>query len=447
VEIKVDLSRLPEVTNRIYYPLFSDTSRYQVLVGGAGSGKSYYAAMAKLVRCVQRPKNRTLVVRKVATTLRNSVWRLLKDELTRMGWWKTLVTGHESEMRMRFLNGSEIICVGLDDVEKLKSIQGITDIWIEEATELVMDDFVQLDLRLRGQEQMQIILTFNPISAVHWLRNMFFEQPCVRVGGPGNRYRYYQFATGNIVVQAITLKTTYHDNRFLDPMYKAVIERLKTMNPDLYKVYGLGEWGELKGLIYPDITIVPVEQWPTLEWFDEIIYGLDFGFNNPTALVQVGIKDGAVWERLVLYRSGLTLRQLKELLPEVIGASPYGDPKSVPIYADSSEPGMIQEIYEDGWNIQPAAKGQGSVYAGLMFCKGLRVHVCSDSEDLIKEYRSYMWAQDREGNQLDQPVKFKDHAMDAKRYAEYTHLGMRGEEAFVGVPGLDVHDRGFVGAL
>lgn len=431
----VDLSRLPEVINDTFYPLFWDKSRYQVLVGGAGSGKSHYAAMNKIARCVQHPNNRTLVIRKVGTTLRNSVWQLLKDKLIEMGWWGKIAFGNETEMRIRFLNGSSIICAGLDDVEKMKSIEAITDIWIEETTELVEDDFIQLDIRLRGKPNVQILATFNPISYMHWLKTMFFDTEPIRKSGPDDRYHHHSFEFEGIAVDALTFQTTYLDNRFIDPVYKAILEHLRTKNHALWLVYAKGEWAELEGLIYPDAKVVTAAQWPALEWFDEIIYGLDFGFNHKMALIQVGIKDGETWEKSMLHESGVTLRKLRGKLPDLLECSKYEEQRNLIIYADSADPGSIEEIAEDGWNIFPCVKGQGSVYAGLIFCKGLTTNVCEASEELVKEYRSYMWAKDRLGNTLDEPVKFRDDGMDAVRYAKYTHMCVGQEESFVGTGG------------
>lgn len=172
--IKIDLTALPELTNDIYYPLYKDTSRYLVLYGGAGSGKSVFAAQKILVRMLTEQPHRFLVARKVARTLRFSVFSLFQDMIAQ--WELTpLFKVNKSDMTITCINGNQILFAGLDDPEKLKSIAGITGIWIEEASELEQKDFQQLDLRLRGPTKYykQIILTFNPISALHWLKKVF----------------------------------------------------------------------------------------------------------------------------------------------------------------------------------------------------------------------------------------------------------------------------------
>ena len=195
--IRIDLTALCELTNEVYYPLYRDKRRYLVLYGGAGSGKSVFAAQKILVRMLTEQPHRFLVVRKVARTLRFSVFSLFQDMIAQ--WNLTpLFKINKSDMTITCINGNQIIFAGLDDVEKLKSIAGVTGIWIEEASELEERDFHQLDLRLRGptKHYKQIILTFNPISALHWLKKVFFD-----------------FKKENATV----VKSIYKDNKFIDP--------------------------------------------------------------------------------------------------------------------------------------------------------------------------------------------------------------------------------------
>ena len=151
--------------NDVYYDLLDDNNRYLILYGGSGSGKSIFAVQKILIRCLQVPESRILVVRKIANTLQNSVFKAFADLISQYNL-AGLVKANKTNLSYHFNNGSEILTTGLDDVEKLKSIQGITSIWIEEATELEKSDFDQLDLRLRGETKgyKQFIITFNPID-------------------------------------------------------------------------------------------------------------------------------------------------------------------------------------------------------------------------------------------------------------------------------------------
>lgn len=209
--------------NDCYIPYLSNTKRYLHLWGGSGSGKSVFAAQKVLIRLKTEKPHRILCIRKVANTLRSSVYQLLRDTIDDMGL-NGEFTINKSEMRFIHQSGNEILLAGLDDVEKLKSIAGITSIWIEEATELLESDFDQLDLRLRGEtaNYKQIMFTYNPISERHWLKARFHDKP---------------------IDEFDCLRTTFVDNHFIDSDYKKVLENKAMSDPNLYKIYFKGEWG------------------------------------------------------------------------------------------------------------------------------------------------------------------------------------------------------------
>lgn len=218
-------TELKASSNETFLPLFFDRHRYLVVMGGGGSGKSIFAGRKVLERCATEPGHRWLVCRKVARTLRESCFRQLAGQAKEF-YGAEVAKIYTGDMRITFVNGSEILFAGLDDVEKLKSIYNITGIWVEEASELLEGDFSQLDIRLRGETAYykQIILTFNPISILHWLKRRFFDRADERVK---------------------THRSTYRDNRFLDEEARAVLEAFKDSDPYYYAVYCLGEWGVL----------------------------------------------------------------------------------------------------------------------------------------------------------------------------------------------------------
>ena len=221
---------LLDTNNDTFIPLFYDQSRYQVLVGGGGGGKSIYAGRKVLERITSEKGHRWLVVRKVAKTIKQSCFQQLKGQITEHYTYSDFKI-NESDMVMTHKNGSQILFAGLDDVEKLKSIFGITGIWIEEGSELDERDFNQLDIRLRGKTPFykQIIITFNPISINHWLKKRFFDSK---------------------MKNAITHHSIYKDNRFLDEEAKEVLEAYKDSDPYYYDVYCLGQWGVLGSTIF-----------------------------------------------------------------------------------------------------------------------------------------------------------------------------------------------------
>lgn len=207
----------------VFAPLLFCRRRYLVLKGGGGSGKSYFAARKVLWRCMSEDGHRMLVVRKVGKDLRDSCFALLLSEAEEY-YPGTELRVNRTNMSISFPNGSEILCRGLDNVERLKSITHITGIWIEEATELSERDFSQLDIRLRDRTETykQIIITFNPISATHWLKRRFFDEPEADVK---------------------LSETTYRENIYLPPESAAVLEHFRLTDEYYYSVYCLGEWG------------------------------------------------------------------------------------------------------------------------------------------------------------------------------------------------------------
>lgn len=291
-------------------------------------------------------------------------------------------------------NGNNMVAFGLDNREKIKSIQEPSDVWCEEMTEFEQEDITQLLLRLRTKKAKynQLVGSFNPISTEHWI---------------------YDSLVVKKQMGAVMIKSTYHDNKFLPPEYTQYLESLKESDPNYYKIYCLGEWGgQIKGLIYPTWNLST-----HAPQFADTIYGLDFGFNHPTALIKVGLVEKHIYAQQKLYKSGLTIDDLiKELHTLDIGKAP--------IYADNARPEAIEQIFRAGFNIKPADKGKDSVVTGISTVRSCTINIMDDSPDLIKEIRNYRWSEDKNGNSVEgKPVKFLDDAMDAMRYAIHTHIG------------------------
>ena len=217
---------LKATNNDKFLPLFFDEHRYLVLKGGGGSGKSIFAGRKVLERATSEPGHRILVCRKVAKTIRRSCFEQLKAQAEQYypDDIAFIPRGENSDMYIKFKNGSIIFFAGLDDVEKLKSIFDLTMIWIEEASELEEGDFNQLDIRLRTDTvyYLQMIITFNPISITHWLKKRFFDKPDKR---------------------ATVHESTYKDNRFLTKEAIETLEAFKERDEYYYMVYCLGQWG------------------------------------------------------------------------------------------------------------------------------------------------------------------------------------------------------------
>jgi phage terminase large subunit len=231
---KIDFSNLPLVINKKFYPLLFNESRHMVLMGGGGSGKSKFSAQKIIYRMITEKNHRFMVVRKVGDTLRDSVFADLKKVIRDWGFENLfhIPEGRNSEIYIKCkINGNEILFYGLDKVEKRKSIEGITGIWIEEASELLVADFRQLNIRMRGKAAYnQMIISFNPIDINHWLKKEFFD---------------------HTPPDATTSHSTYKDNPFLDEGTIKELESFKVTDPYYYNVYCLGLWGVMGKTIFP----------------------------------------------------------------------------------------------------------------------------------------------------------------------------------------------------
>jgi len=232
--MELDLNNLEAVTNSSFYPLYKCKDRYLVLWGGAGSGKSYFAAEKILVRCLfglaNGIKHKFLCLRKTQPAARKSIFALFQEYISEWGL-SSIVKPNRSTMEFTFPNGSQILCGGLDDPEKLKSIQGVTSVWLEEATEINAEDFTQVDLRLRGQtpSYKQIIISFNPVSETSWVKKRFFDRfkatNIIDPELPGTDRRKTVVKVGGKTLEVYTTlhHSTYKDNRFIDNQYIAIL--------------------------------------------------------------------------------------------------------------------------------------------------------------------------------------------------------------------------------
>jgi len=397
---------LNQYLNPNHVELFQSTDPELVVYGGAGAGKSFSIADKLLCQSIwQSDKSiKILVIRKTFPSLRNTALDILQK---RAELFKMPFRLNKSEWTARCHN-LKFIFLGLnnkEDYNKLKSMTDVDYIWINEATEVREDDYDECLRRLRGgeAEYEQIITDFNPVGKTSWVYHRFFEK---NIGNP-KKLRY-----------------TVYDNHpdFLrsekGQRYIAKLKATKEYDPNLYKIYFLGEWGELEGVIFDwDIVQLPTKD---LAWYDEIFYGGDFGYSvDPAALVRIYRKADEFWVEEILYETGLTNIQLAKRMKRL------GITGKDVTYWDSAEPKSIQELYDHGINAKPAAKGPDSVRAGIDFLKSLKIHIVDGSENISKEQKSYVWKKDKDGNSLNVPIEYNDHAMSAIRYAIFTHCRAR----------------------
>lgn len=376
----------------------NQTAKESILVnrGGAGSSKSYSLSQLMLYKFFNENQKKILVLRKTLPSLRISTLPVMKDQLQMYSLWDKVT---EEKVHLNwYYNGALIHFQGLDDAEKIKSSDW-NYIWIEEATEFTWEEYQTIKLRLRAESKdgiaNQMFLSFNPIDERHWIKEKLVEDPTQD--------------TKEIV-------SSYRDNPFLPAEYIKDLENLQFQDISFYNVYTLGQWGKLENLIY--------KNWDTCSWWpdksavDHVFYGLDFGFNDPSALIECRVKGKDCWEKEHLYHTKLTNSDLIQKLQMLI---PEEKRRAHVIYADSAEPDRIKEIKEAGFRIKPAIK---RVEDGIDIVKRYSVHILEDSLNLIKEKRAYSWKKDRNGNVTDEPIGIWDHLMSAERYA--IHSGLKG---------------------
>ena len=263
--------------NKSYQNFWADTSRWVVAYGGAGSAKSWTTGQKKLVRLLSESNHKFLICRKVANTLKKSVFQLFKDLISELPLdIQKNFKVNKSELTIEYLPiNSMILCVGLDDIEKLKSIQGITGIWVEEASECDEGDINELNRRLRGKTKYykQIILTFNPISHLHWIKARFFD---------------------SINSKASIYKTTYKDNVFIDDEYIQELEDMKNYDIQQYNIYALGDWGVLNtNRVYHKYLFDKHISNLTINDFSVLHAGIDFNIGG-CVVVLFGIRGDTV---------------------------------------------------------------------------------------------------------------------------------------------------------
>lgn len=381
----------PKIFNDWIFKIINDYShRIEVYMGGAGSGKSYGATQKVLLKALKY-KRTVLVIRKIQRTIKHSIWSLMLTHLRNSGYYDQCRI-NRSDFEIELPNGSIFIFKGLDDEEKIKSIDGITDIVIEEATELTEDEFTQLNLRLRALVDFpQIYLMFNPINKKNWVYGYFFCEP-----KPLN---------------ALVLKTTYKDNKFLSAEYVSELERLKERNPAYYRIYTLGEFATLDKLVFPTYTtkIISDEEVKGLaRWI-----GLDFGYiNDPSALVwgNIDLINKKIYVRGEYVRKGMKNDEIAETM---IDLAIHKD-KS---YGDCAERKSIDEIKDKGVNIEPTEKGKGSIIHGIQWIQQFELIVDERCFKVIEELDNYTWKKDKKtGEYINEPVDTFNHTLDAIRY-------------------------------
>lgn len=378
------------IMNPFYRRAFMTDKRYIICKGGAGAGKSF-AATQDIIRAGSKEKLRILISRKIARTIKQSVFTFTKKILTDIGL-TPYYHDNKTDLTFIFPNGTEIISCGMDDPDKLKSIFDIDIVLADEFTDYTEADFEEFDRRLRGghREIKKFIGLFNPVSDRHWIKSRFFDK---------------------LDDDTKLLNVTYKENLALqdrDPEYIKKLERYKETDEYYYKVFTLGEWGSIDNdLIFTNCVVHDFE--PDLT--QQIRQGLDFGFNHAMAFMRSYIKDGELYIFDERYEVEKTIDQFLKFIPE--------DWKNYTTIADSSRPDNIETVRRAGFRVYGAQKGPGSVMPGIDYMKSFpKIHIHrKNCPGISREKDLYKFRRVKGDILRDEPVKENDDAWDAVRYS------------------------------
>lgn len=362
--------------------LLDSKSRVTQHIGGTRSGKSYGILQFLIAKGLESKQTIT-IVRKTIPSLKRTLIKDFTDILKGLNLWKE--DAFNISDRVYHLGESTIQFINSDDPEKLRGLK--SDIlFIDEASEIDEESYFQLSIRTTGK----IILAYNPtVSPYHWLRQM---QDCER------------------------FVTTYLDNPYLPEEMIKSIEELQFTNEKKYKIYGKGEFSENDKAIFQFDIIDDTDG-------EFLAFGFDFGYSNdPNSLVAIYKKNDELHLEELLYETKLVTTDIIDKLKKL------DIDKSHEIWADSSEPRLIEEIYRSGFNIKPVVKGPDSIRFGISVMQNYKIKVLKNSQNLINELYGYEYITDKYGYTTDKPQDFNNHAIDAARYAVMMTLSQKAQK-------------------
>jgi phage terminase large subunit len=363
-------------SNIVFEHLNSLSKKILVEQGGTRSGKTYNILLWLIFNYCNNNTSKTITIcRKTFPAVRGTVMRDFFEILKEYDLYFEEL--HSKSTNEYYINGNRVEFISLDQPQKIRGRK--RDIlFINECNELNFEDFQQLIFRTTDN----IILDFNPSDEFHWIYDKVLTRGDVE---------FYQ--------------TSYKDNPFLAKSLVEEIERLKDTDENYWRVYGLGERGQSRSLVYSFKTVKDIPATAKL-----LGRGLDFGFSNDsTAVVETYVEGNNMYVRELLYRTGMTNQDIARELERI------GLDRRDEIWADSAEPKSIEEIYRMGWNIKKTFKG--AINIGIDMVRRHNLYVTEDSVNTIKELRNYKYVEDKNGNLTNKPIDLFNHSLDALRYS------------------------------
>ena len=354
-------------------------TRTTIHYGGTRSGKSYALLQWVIVKCLEGRED-VVIVRKTIPSLKRTIVKDMEDIMQSLGLWNSN-DFNQTDRIYSFYTGSTISFISTDNPEKLRGLKS-SILWLEEANEIDEESWFQLRIRCTGP----IILSLNPtISPHHWIR------------GIDDATQYF---------------TTFKNNPYLEKEVVSAIKALERTNPKAWRTYGLGEFVQNDKAVF---TFNVVDWVPDGAEF--VCIGIDFGYSNDaTAIVSLFRKDREVYLVENCYERGLVTKDIADKLKSIVGDNRWE------IWADSAEPRLIEELYRMGFNIRPVVKGKDSINFGIQVLQNYSINIPRSCQNLVNEFYGYEWETDRFGRQMDRPIDFNNHAIDAARYGAMMRL-------------------------
>ncbi len=404
--------------NKLFQPLFITPPgiRYIINMGGRGAGRSHAVSQRAKIGLTGSDYFRCAMMRYIYGDIKNSIYQDIYDRFDETGEIENIEI-HGAPIGFSYkrnrINGIGFKKSSGDQKSKLKSLAGYNVIAIEEADETMEADFMQLDDSVRTLKgDILIILNLNTPERDHWIIKRWFNL----VDIPGVEGYYLPVLKEECKHNTIHINATYYQNRAnIADSTAANFESYRHSRPDYY-------WNVIRGYVSEGARGRIYKNWKPITYaqFKELpypsFYALDFGFSNdPAALVEIKTHNNKVWTHELLYETGLTnVGEHGNTLSKKF--EDFGLNGSDLIYADSAEMKSIEELCADGWYVEPAIKGPGSVNAGIDLLQGLEVFYTEESANIATESREYKWRLDRNKLPTGNPEDKSNHLMDAIRY-------------------------------
>ena len=359
-------------------------TRIVVNQGGTRSSKTYSLAQLIILKALQEQGKVYTICRKTLPALKGTAYKDFFNILEEHNLYNPN-KHNKSELTYK-LNNNEIEFISVDMPQKIRGRKR-NILWLNEANEFSFEDWIQLSLRTTEN----IYLDFNPSDPYSWIYdNVMNREDCTFI------------------------KSTYLDNPFLPDETIKEIERLRDLDSNYWKIYGLGNMAQPTETIFRQFEVcnnIPTEA-------ELVAIGMDFGYSNdPTAIAEVFKLNDDLYINELVYSKGLTNQDIAQRLKEL------NITRQTEIIADSAEPKSIEELYRQGFNVKGAKKGADSINMGIDILRRFKLHITKSSTNALNEFKYYKWLTDKNGHIVNKPAtNQQDHLIDAVRYAALNKL-------------------------